>query len=74
MAAHAQRSVGGVQIGNAGLNLTKAIIAGGGTIPAAAIQHPFTMVFGGGIDINLTKNIAFGPGKSIMCCPVTATH
>jgi hypothetical protein len=48
---------------NGYVNLTKAIIAGGGTIPAAATQHPFTMVFGGGIDINLSKNIAFRPGE-----------
>jgi hypothetical protein len=42
-------------------NLTKAIVAGGGTISVSPTQHPFTMVVGGGLDINLTKSIAFRP-------------
>jgi hypothetical protein len=39
----------------------KAIDASGGTVAAIPIQHPFTMIVGGGVDINITKNIAFRP-------------
>ena len=42
-------------------NLVKAIDAGGGTVAATAVQHPFTMVVGGGVEINITKSIAFRP-------------
>lgn len=39
----------------------KAIDAGGGTVAAPAVQHPFTMLVGGGLDINVTKRIAYRP-------------
>jgi hypothetical protein len=39
----------------------KAIDAGGGTVAAPGVQHPFTMVVGGGVDINITKSIAYRP-------------
>ena len=44
-------------------NLTKAIVAGGGTIQASATQHPFTMMVGGGLDLNLNKTIALRLGE-----------
>ena len=40
-----------------------AIIAGGGTIKAAGTQHPFTMAFGGGVDFNVSRNVAFRLGE-----------
>jgi hypothetical protein len=39
-------------------NLTKSINAGGGTISGSGTQHPFTIAFGGGVDLNLGKNVA----------------
>jgi outer membrane protein OmpA-like peptidoglycan-associated protein len=42
-------------------NLIKSIDAGGGTISASGAQHPFTMAIGGGVDIRITKSIAFRP-------------
>src|SRR5712675_182997 len=42
-------------------NLIKSIDANGGTINVSGTQHPFTMVIGGGLDINLSKSIAFRP-------------
>jgi hypothetical protein len=42
-------------------NLVTSINAGGGTLSAAPTQHPFTMNIGGGVDINITKSIAFRP-------------
>jgi hypothetical protein len=44
-------------------NLTKAIIAGGGTIQASGTQHPFSMMVGGGLDLNLNKTIALRLGE-----------
>jgi Outer membrane protein beta-barrel domain len=44
-------------------NLSRAIISGGGTISAAPTQHPFTMVFGGGLDINVSKTVAIRAGE-----------
>jgi hypothetical protein len=38
--------------------LAKSIDLGGGTVNASASQHPFTMAFGGGIDLNLNKHVA----------------
>jgi len=46
---------------NGYLNLVKAIDAGGGTVAATSVQHPFTMVVGGGLDINISKRIAYRP-------------
>ena len=42
-------------------NLSKAIVAGGGTINASGTQHPFTMAVGGGLDININHNFALRP-------------
>jgi len=42
-------------IQNGYLNLVKAIDAGGGTVAATSVQHPFTMVVGGGLDINISR-------------------
>lgn len=39
-------------------NLTKEIIAAGGTIPSMGTQHPFTLAVGGGVDLDLTTHIA----------------
>jgi len=43
---------------NAYASLIKTIDAGGGTIKAAADQHPFTMAFGGGVDLKINKNVS----------------
>ena len=51
----------GGSITNGYPNLVKAINAGGGTLAATGEQHPFTMVVGGGLDININKRIAFRP-------------
>ncbi len=42
-------------------NLSSSIIAGGGTISKAPTQHPFTMAFGGGLDISVSKRVAIRP-------------
>jgi hypothetical protein len=42
-------------------NLSRAIVAGGGTISASGTQHPFTMAVGGGIDFNINHNLAIRP-------------
>jgi hypothetical protein len=42
-------------------NLSKAIINGGGTISATPTQHPFTMGFGGGLDIPVSPRISIRP-------------
>jgi hypothetical protein len=42
-------------------NLSKAIIAGGGTISASGTQHPFTMAFGGGLDVHINHNFSIRP-------------
>jgi hypothetical protein len=39
-------------------NLEKAIDAGGGTLSISATQHPFSMSAGGGLDVNVSKNVA----------------
>jgi hypothetical protein len=39
-------------------NLAKAIDAGGGTIMISGTQHPFSMAVGGGLDVNVSKNVA----------------
>jgi hypothetical protein len=39
-------------------NLEKAIDAGGGTLSISATQHPFSMAAGGGLDVNVSKNVA----------------
>jgi opacity protein-like surface antigen len=40
-------------------NLERAIDAGGGTLSSvSASQHPFSMAVGGGLDINLSENVA----------------
>jgi hypothetical protein len=46
-----------------GSNTNGSINAGGGTISASATQHPFTMAFGGGVDLNLGKNVALRPAE-----------
>lgn len=43
--------------------LAKSIDAGGGTINASASQHPFTMAFGGGMDLDLNKHVALRLGE-----------
>jgi hypothetical protein len=42
-------------------NLSRAIVAGGGTITATGTQHPFTMAVGGGIDFNINHNFSIRP-------------
>jgi Outer membrane protein beta-barrel domain len=42
-------------------NLSKSIIAGGGTISATGTQHPFTMAFGGGLDVHINHNFSIRP-------------
>jgi len=44
-------------------SLTDAIVAGGGTIDRGSTQHPFTMAFGGGIDVVATKHLSFRLGE-----------
>jgi Outer membrane protein beta-barrel domain len=44
-------------------SLEKAIDAAGGTIQVSGTQHPFTMDVGGGLDLNLNKNIALRLGE-----------
>jgi opacity protein-like surface antigen len=39
-------------------NLERAIDAGGGTVSISGSQHPFSMAVGGGLDINLSENVA----------------
>jgi hypothetical protein len=43
--------------------LSNVVIAGGGTINKVGTQHPFTMAFGGGLDVNLNKHIALRLGE-----------
>jgi hypothetical protein len=42
-------------------NLIKAIDTGGGTIAKNPTQHPFTMAFGGGLDISLSSRVSIRP-------------
>jgi hypothetical protein len=42
-------------------NLSKSIIASGGTISASGTQHPFTMAFGGGLDVHINHNFSIRP-------------
>ena len=42
-------------------NLSRAVDAGGGTITATGTQHPFTMAFGGGLDLHVNKNFSIRP-------------
>ena len=39
-------------------NLEKAIDAGGGTLVISRNQHPFSMAVGGGLDVNVSRNVA----------------
>jgi hypothetical protein len=39
-------------------NLERAIDAGGGTLSVSGNQHPFSMAVGGGLDINVSENVA----------------
>ena len=39
-------------------NLERAIDLGGGTLSVSGTQHPFSMSVGGGLDINVSKNVA----------------
>jgi hypothetical protein len=38
--------------------LSDAIVANGGTINKSSTQHPFTMAFGGGLDVSLGRHVA----------------
>jgi Outer membrane protein beta-barrel domain len=44
-------------------NLARSIDAGGGSVTASESQHPFTMAFGGGVDLNLSKHFALRLGE-----------
>jgi hypothetical protein len=44
-------------------NLAKEIDSAGGTVQISGTQHPFTMDVGGGLDLNLNKNIALRLGE-----------
>jgi len=46
---------------NGYVNLSRSIVAGGGTIAASPTQHPYTMAVGGGLDIHLSRHIALRP-------------
>jgi len=46
---------------NGYVNLSKSIIAAGGTISKTPTQHPFTMAVGGGLDISVSHRIAIRP-------------
>ena len=64
---------------NGYVNLTNSIIAAGGTLSKTPTQHPFTMAFGGGIDISVTKKISVRPGEidyvlSRYSNPLTSTN
>jgi hypothetical protein len=39
-------------------NLEKAIDFGGGTLAISRDQHPFSMAVGGGLDVNVSRNVA----------------
>ena len=39
-------------------NLERAIDAGGGTLSVSGNQHPFSMAVGGGLDVNVSDNVA----------------
>ena len=39
-------------------NLERSIDLGGGTLNVSGTQHPFSMSVGGGVDINVSKNVA----------------
>jgi len=60
-------------------NLTNEIIASGGTISRTPTQHPFTMAFGGGLDISISQHISLRPGEidyvlSRYTNPLTSTN
>jgi Outer membrane protein beta-barrel domain len=64
---------------NGYVNLTNAIIAGGGTISRSPTQHPFTMAFGGGLDISISSHLSIRPGEidyvlSRYSNPLTSTN
>lgn len=42
-------------------NLSRAVIAGGGTVSATGTQHPFTMAVGGGLDVHVSHHVSFRP-------------
>src|SRR6266403_467021 len=52
---------GGGANSNGYAHLSKAIVAGGGTISATGTQHPFTMALGGGLDFHINKNFSVRP-------------
>lgn len=39
-------------------NIERSIVAGGGTIPINGTQHPFTMMAGAGVDVNVSHHFA----------------
>ena len=43
--------------------LARSINAGGGTVNGTGSQHPFTMAFGGGLDLTLNKHVALRLGE-----------
>ena len=53
----------GQTVSNGYVQLTNAVIAGGGKINKAGDQHPFTMAFGGGLDLNVSKTLSFRLGQ-----------
>jgi hypothetical protein len=48
---------------NAYVNLSNAIVAGGGAISRTPNQHPFTLALGGGLDLKLTEHVSIRPGE-----------
>jgi hypothetical protein len=42
-------------------NLIKSVNAGGGIVSGTGTQHPFTMAFGGGLDISVSQRISIRP-------------
>jgi len=42
-------------------NLIRSIDLGGGTLTSSGTQHPFTMAYGGGLDVNVHHHVAIRP-------------
>jgi len=42
-------------------DLIKSINLGGGTLSSSGTQHPFTMAYGGGLDVNVHHHVAIRP-------------
>jgi hypothetical protein len=64
---------------NGYVNLVNSINNGGGTLSKTPTQHPFTMAFGGGVDISVSKRVSIRPAEfdyvlSRYSNPLTSTN